>query len=78
MSSLGHPISPSRYPLGTRRAGAGHRRTASGVSSRLSSGAAISGGSHAHSHSMSSSHGNKSVMGASVVSQNTSNKDSTD
>ena len=78
MSSLGHPISPSRYPFGTRRPGAGHRRTPSGVSSGMSSGAAISGGSHAHSHSMSSSHGNKSMMGASVLSQSTSNKDSTD
>ena len=79
MSSLGHPISPSRYPFGTRRSGgAGHRRTPSGVSSGMSSGAAVSGGSHAHSHSMSSSHGNKSVMGASVLSQSTSNKDSTD
>ena len=79
MSSLGHPISPSRYPFGTRRpGGAGHRRTPSGVSSGMSSGAAVSGGSHAHSHSMSSSHGNKSVMGASVLSQSTSNKDSTD
>ena len=79
MSSLGHPISPSRYPFGTRRpGGAGHRRTPSGVSSGMSSGAAVSGGSHAHSHSMSSSHGNKSVMGVSVLSQSTSNKDSTD
>ena len=79
MSSLGHPISPSRYPFGTRRpGGAGHRRTPSGVSSGMSSGAAVSGGSHAHSHSMSSSHGTKSVMGVSVVSQSTSNKDSTD
>ena len=78
MSSLGHPISPSRYPFGTRRSGAGHRRTPSGVSSGMSSGAAISGGSHTHSHSMSSSHGNKSMMGASVFSQSTSNKDSTD
>jgi hypothetical protein len=78
MSSLGHPISPSRHPFGTRRpGGAGHRRTPSGVSSGTS-GAAVSGGSHAHSHSVSSSHGNKSVMGASVLSQSTSNKDSTD
>ena len=79
MSSLGHPISPSRYPFGIRRpGGTGHRRTPSGVSSGMSSGAAVSGGSHAHSHSVSSSHGNKSVMGASVLSQSTSNKDSTD
>ena len=56
MSSLGHPISPIRYAFGTRRSGAGHRRTASGVSSGMSSGAAISGGSHAHSDSISSVH----------------------
>jgi hypothetical protein len=79
MSSLGHPISPSRYPLGSRRpGGAGHARTPSGVSSGMSSGAGISGGSHAHTHSMSSSHGTKSVMGVSVLSQSTGNKDSTD
>ena len=78
MSSLGHPISPSRYPFGTRRPGAGHARTPSGVSSGISSGAGLSGGSHAHTHSMSSSHGNKSVMGVSVLSQSTGNKDSTD
>ena len=79
MSSLGHPISPTRYPFGTRRpGGAGHARTPSGVSSGMSSGAGISGGSHAHSHSMSSSHGTKSVMGVSVLSQSTGNKDSTD
>ena len=77
MSSLGHPISPTRYPFGTRRpGGAGHARTPSGVSSGLSSGAGLSGGSHAHSHSMSS--GTKSVMGVSVLSQSTGNKNSTD
>lgn len=78
MSSLGHPInSPSRY-FGARRPG--HGRSPSGVSSGMSSGGAgVSGGSHAHSHSMSSSHGTKSVMGgASVLSQSTGNKESTD
>jgi hypothetical protein len=74
MSSLGHPInSPSRYPFGMRRAG--HGRTASGVSSGMSSGPAVSGGSHAHSQSMSSSYGTGAV---SVLTHSTGNRETTD
>ena len=79
MSSLGQPISsPTRYPFGVRRPGGGHGRSPSGISSGMSSGPGLSGGSHAHSHSMSSSHGAKSVMSGSMLSQSTSNKDTTD
>ena len=74
MSSLGHPInSPSRYPFGMRRAG--HGRSASGVSSGMSSGPAVSGGSHAHSQSMSSSYGTGAV---SVITHSTGNRETTD
>jgi len=77
MSSLGHPISsPSRYPFGMRRpVGAGHGRSMSGVSSGMSSGPAASGGSHAHSQSMSSSYGTGAV---SVLTHSTGNQESTD
>ncbi|KAF9523314.1 hypothetical protein CPB83DRAFT_887000 [Crepidotus variabilis] len=76
MSSLGHPISPGRYPFGMRRpGGAGHRRNASGVSSGMSSGPVVSSGSHGHSQSMSSSYG---VGGVSVLTQSTGNRPSID
>ena len=76
MSSLGHPLnSPSRYLFGARRS---HRRTPSGVSSGVSSGANVSGGSHAHSRSLSSSQGTRSAMGVSMLSQSTGNRASTD
>lgn len=80
MSSLGQPISPSRgHPFGGRRPfGAGHGRNMSGVSSALSSGQGMSGGSHVHSQSVSSSHGTKSAAGVSVLSQSTGNPESTD
>jgi len=77
MSSLGHPIgSPSRYPFGMRRpTGAGHGRSMSGVSSGMSSGPAISGGSHVHS--MSSSYGT-GAADVSVITHSTGNAESTD
>ena len=81
MSSLGQPIgSPARYPFGMRRpAGVGHSRNFSGVSSGMSSGGhGLSGGSHVHSHSMSSSHGTRSAAGVSVFTQSTGNRESTD
>jgi len=74
MSSLGQPISPSRHHLGTRRV-QGHTRNISGVSSGISG---PSSGSHAHSHSMSSSMGTQSGGGMSVLTQSTGNHESTD
>ncbi|KAF8907061.1 hypothetical protein CPB84DRAFT_1744844 [Gymnopilus junonius] len=78
MSSLGQPISPSRYPFGMRRPvgtpGQGHGRSMSGVSSGLSSGGAGTGSqSHGHSHSMSSQGG-----ALSVVTHSTGNAETTD
>ncbi len=76
-------VNPSRLHAETHSVraapfGAGHGRNMSGVSSALSSGQGMSGGSHVHSQSISSSHGTKSAGGISVLSQSTGNPESTD